>query len=230
MRFCQISLHHSRSVKFSAPTIPTAQQDSSSGKSLSIGKENPKTKPKAADWSVTGTKQLLHAWASRFERLKGAFHKVRTVIWKEIYANFKSSWDNSEHMLPQVRKRQQNLEYEFKQLKIKASKTCEEGLNKIKEGFPCYSIFDQTIEYRDSVDPAKMELKSSSFISSTLDAHSATQIISSGANEREESAAGATSLENEERPSTSAGVKGGCKDVRGRESRKRKRGNGDEAN
>ena len=37
---------------------------------------------------------------------------------------------------------QQNLEYEFKQLKVKASKTGEERLIKIKEGFPYYSIFD----------------------------------------------------------------------------------------
>ena len=31
-----------------------------------------KEKPKAADWSVQESKQLLHAWAPRFERLKGA--------------------------------------------------------------------------------------------------------------------------------------------------------------
>ena len=132
--------------------------------------------------------------------------------------------------MPQVKKRQQNLEYEFKQLKVKASKTGEEYLNKIKEGFPYYSIFDQTMGYRDSVDPAKMEIESSSFMPSALDAHSTPQIISSGAKKREESAVGATSLENEDRPSTSAGVKRGCKEVRAKESRKRKRGKSDEAN
>ena len=141
-------------VKFSTPTIPTAQHDSSRGKSSSKGKEKPKPKPKAADWLVAETKKLLHAWASRFERLKGASNKVPTAIWNEIYENFRSSWDESERTLPQVKKRQQNLEYEFKQLKVKASKTGEEGLNKIKEGFPYYSIFDQTMGYRDSVDPA----------------------------------------------------------------------------
>ena len=183
-----------------------------------------------ADWSVAETKQLLHVWASRFERLKGASNKVRTAIWNEIYENFRSSWDESERTLPQVKKRQQNLEYEFKQLEVKASKTGEEGLNKIKEGFPYYSIFDQTMGYPDSVDPAKMEIESSSFMPSALDAHSTPQIISSGAKEREESAAGSTSFENEYRPSTSAGVKRSCKEVRGKESRKRKRGKSDEAN
>ena len=52
-----------------------------------------------------------------------------------------------------------------------------------------------------------MEIKSSSFLPSALDAHSTPQIISSRAKEREESAAGATSLENEDRPSTIAGEK-----------------------
>ena len=69
------------------------------------------------------------------------------------------------------------------------------------------------MSYRDSVDPAKMEFESSSFMPSALDAHSTPQIISSGAKKREESAVGATSLENEDRPSTSAGVKRGCKEV-----------------
>ena len=157
MRFCQIFAPQQirQQVKFSAPTIPTAQQDSSRGKSSSKVKESPKPKPKAADCTVAETKQLLHAWASRFEKLKGASNKVRTAIWNEIYTNFKSSWDESERTLPQVKKRQQNLEYKFKQLKVKASKTGEEGLNNFKRGFPYYSIFDQTIGYRDSVDPAK---------------------------------------------------------------------------
>ena len=115
-------------VKFSAPTIPTAQQDSSKGKPSSKGKESPKSgahgdgllpkpKPKAADWTLAETKQLLHACASRFERLKGAYNKVRTAIWNEIYTDFKSSWDESDRTLPQVKKRQQNLEYEFRQLR-----------------------------------------------------------------------------------------------------------------
>lgn len=159
-------------VKFSTPTIPTAQHDSSRGKSSSKGKEKPKPKPKTVDWSVAETKQLLHAWASRFERLSLHDNKVRTAIWNEIYENFRSSWDESERTLPQVKKRQQNLEYEFKQLKVKASKTGEEGLNKIKVGFPYYSIFDQTMGYRDSVEYAKMEIESYSFMPSALDAHS----------------------------------------------------------
>ena len=131
-------------------------------------------------------------------------------------------------MLPEVKRRQQNLEHEFKQLEAKASKTGEQGLNKIKEGFPYYSIFDQTMGYCDRVDPAKMEIESSSFIPSVSNADSTPQIISSRAKEREENATGAASSVNKERPSTSAGVKRGCKEVRGKKSRKRKRGKSDE--
>ena len=64
--------------------------------------------------------------------------------------------------------RQQNLKYEFKQHKLKARKTGEEGLNDIKENSPYYSIFYQTMGNRDSVDTAQMEIESSSFILSTF--------------------------------------------------------------
>lgn len=112
--------HLRQQVQFPASTVTNnTAQDSSKGK----GKEKQKQKPKAADWSVQETKQLLHAWVPRFERLKGASNKVCTAIWNEIYEDFKSSCDESERTLPQVKKRQQNLEYEFKQLKVKASKT-----------------------------------------------------------------------------------------------------------
>ena len=43
--------------------------------------------------------------------------------------------------------------------------------------------------------------------------HSTPQIISSRAKEREENATGAAISVNKERPSTSAGVKRGCKEV-----------------
>ena len=60
----------------------------------------------------------------------------KIIVKSEIYTNFKGSWDESERKLPQGKKRQQNLEYEFKKLGVKASKTGEESLEKIKEGFP----------------------------------------------------------------------------------------------
>ena len=219
----------SQQVQFAALTVTnTAAPESSKGK----GKEKRKEKPKAADWSVQESKQLLYAWAPRFERLKGASNKVRTAIWNEIFfEEFKSSCDESERTLTQVKKRQQNLEYEFKQLKLNASKTGEEGLNKIKENFPYYSIFGKTIGCRDSVDPARIEINKSSFIPSSAEAESTSQLISSSAKESKKSApSAACSSESEGRPSTSAGVKRGCNQMRVKEPRKKKRGKSDEAN
>lgn len=84
--------------------------------------------------------------------------------------------------------------------------------------------------YQYSVDLAKMEIEGSSFIPSTSDTGSTLQHTSPVAKEREESATSAASSENEVIPSTSACVKRGCSDVRGKESRKNKRGKSDEAN
>ena len=84
--------------------------------------------------------------------------------------------------------------------------------------------------YQYSVDPAKMEIEGSSFIPSTSDTGPTLQHTSPVAKEREESATSAASSENEVIPSTSACVKRGCSDVRGKESRKKKRGKSDEAN
>ena len=115
---------------------------------------------------------------------------MHTAIWNETYKDFKSNCNESERTLPQVKKRQQHLEYDFTQLKLKESKTGEEGLNKIKESFPYYSIFDQTMGYRDSIDAAKMEIDSSSFIPSANPSNvdSTPQLISSMAKETNKSA------------------------------------------
>lgn len=84
--------------------------------------------------------------------------------------------------------------------------------------------------YRDSVDPAtEMEIESSSFISSASDADSTPQLISSGAKERKESAASARKTRTDLQQVLTWNA-GGCKEVRGKESRKKKRAKGDEAN
>ena len=119
---------------------------------------------KSADWWVTETKMLLHAWAPHFQKLKSVSNKERIRISKEIYEQFKSQCAESDRTLPQIKKRQQNLEYEYKQLKLRASKTGEEGLNKIKENFPYFNIFEDIMGCRDSVDLNKMQVESSSVI------------------------------------------------------------------
>ena len=65
---------------------------------------------------------------------------------------------------PTLYKTIQNLEYEFKQLKLRASNTGEEGLLRIKQNFPYYDMLDYIMGYRYSVNPDLMEIKSSSFL------------------------------------------------------------------
>ena len=75
--------HFHQQVQFTLPAFlaNTAQESAPKRK----GKE--KAKPKAADWSEQESKYLLRARAVhvRYERLKGAFNKVRTAIWNEIF-------------------------------------------------------------------------------------------------------------------------------------------------
>ena len=112
-------------------------------------------------------KDLIRAWGPHYEKLKGVSNKDRTVtrIWNEIYEGFrnKGQQDNG-RVLPQVKIRIQDLEYEFKQLKLRASNTGEEGLLRIKQNFPYYDMLDDIMGYRDSVNPDLMEIENSSFL------------------------------------------------------------------
>ena len=102
-----------------------------SGDSASSRVATNKVKSKSANWTVNESKDLIRAWGPHYEKLKGVSNKDRTVtrIWNEIYEGFrnKGQQDNG-RLLAQVKKRIQNLEYEFKQLKLRASNTGEEGL------------------------------------------------------------------------------------------------------
>ena len=90
------------------------------------------------------------------------YNKLRSAIWNDIFMAYKESCPDSERTLPQVKKRQQNLEYEYKLLKQRSQSTGEAGFKKIKEGFPYFNFFDDVMGHRDSVDPSKMALEGSS--------------------------------------------------------------------
>ncbi|KXJ07911.1 Trihelix transcription factor ASIL2 [Exaiptasia diaphana] len=119
-------------------------------------------KTKAADWSEPETLELIEAWGKYYQNLKGASNKEKTKIWNNIYEVYKRSWGKSERTLPQIKKRIQNLDYEFKNAKQRMRNTGEEGIKKIKEGFPYFDQMDDIMGHRDSVDPDKMELEGSS--------------------------------------------------------------------
>ena len=79
---------------------------------------------------------------------------------------YKERSPESQRTLQQVKKRQQNLDNEYKQLKQRTRSTGEAGIKKIKEGFPYFDIFDEVMGHRDSIDPSKMAIKGSSTFTS----------------------------------------------------------------
>lgn len=72
---------------------------------------------------------------------------MRGGIWSEIFDRYKEQFVESIRMSPQLKKRIQTLEYDFKNLKQQAQNTCtdKECFKKIKEDFPYFDYFDETI-------------------------------------------------------------------------------------
>ena len=94
------------------------------------------------------TNFLKRAWAPKFSKLWGVSQRKKIKIWNDIYSSYKKRCPESQRMLQQVKKRQQNLEYEFKQ---RSRSTGEDGIQKIKEGFPYFNILSK--ERRESTTP-----------------------------------------------------------------------------
>ena len=101
--------------------------------------------------------------------MKKVSTKERGRIWSEIYNKYKERFIESVRTLPQLKKRIQNLAYEFKNLKLRVQKTGEEGFKNIKQGFPYYDYLDTIIGQRDSVDPSKMQIESTAMFSESSD-------------------------------------------------------------
>ena len=128
---------------------------------------------KSADWTEEETHELLDVWAPKFSKLRGASQREKIKIWNDIYSLYKERCPESQRTLQQVKKRQQNLDNEYKQLKQRTRSTGEAGIKKIKEGFPYFDIFDEVMGHRDSINPSKMAIEG------TLQkrAHSNTSIV-----------------------------------------------------
>ena len=121
---------------------------------------------KSADWTEEETHELLDVWAPKFSKLRGASQREKIKIWNDIYSLYKERCPESQRTLQQVKKRQQNLDNEYKQLKQRTRSTGEAGIKKIKEGFPYFDIFDEVMGHRDSIDPSKMAIEGSSTFTS----------------------------------------------------------------
>ena len=78
----------------------------------------------------------------------GEFDKEKNQNLERYLFSYEERCPESPRMLQQVKKRQRNLEYEFKQ---RSRSTGEDGIQKIKEGFPYFNIL--TKERGESTTP-----------------------------------------------------------------------------
>ena len=93
-------------------------------------------------------------------QLRSASQKEKIKIWNEIYSPYKNAFPESQRTLQQIKKRQQNLEYEYKHLKQGTQETGEAGIKIVKDGFPYFDYFDEVMGHRDCVNRTKMEAPS----------------------------------------------------------------------
>ena len=87
---------------------------------------------KNADWNREETEELLQAWGPKYEQLKKVSTKERARIWSDIYNKYKERFIDS---VTSANEKNTNLEYEFKNLKLRAQKTGQEAFKKIKRSF-----------------------------------------------------------------------------------------------
>ena len=166
----QLSMIHNIS-DVSRAQSPISVASTASTSSLRSEEERPKGKTKkarskSADWTDNETQDLLEAWRPRYNQLRSASQREKIKIWNEIYSSYKNAFPESQRTLQQIKKRQQNLEYEYKHLKHRTPKTGKAGIKIIKDGFPYFDYFDEVMGHRDCVNPTKMAVEGSSIFTS----------------------------------------------------------------
>ena len=122
------------------------------------------------------THELLEAWVPKYSKPREELHKEKKIkIWNDIYSLYKERCPESQRTLQQVKKRQQNLDNEYEQLKQRTRSTGEAGIKKIKEGCPYFDIFDEVMGHGDCIDPSKMAIEGSSTLTSEPSVNDALQ-------------------------------------------------------
>ena len=145
-----------------AASMPSPSSTASSDSDVTnVTAKGNKSRAKSADWTEQETFDLLQAWGPKYEKLRSTSQREKIALWNEIYSTYKEYHPGSTRTLVQVKKRQKNLEYEFKQLKQRTRSTGEAGIKSIKDGFPYFNVFDKVMGHRDSVDPSKMAIEGS---------------------------------------------------------------------
>lgn len=217
-------------------TVPSSRGGDSRGRTVtSKGKQ--KSKLKSIDWSEEETKELIYAYGERYEKLKRSSTKERARLWNDIFLAFQRNTEGGNgRTLQQVKKRQQNLEYEFRRIYTKATSTGEEGMLRLKKNFPYFDLMDSFLGHRDSVNPENMEIESSIIFRPISPASASSTSVSSPTPASESDEQEKPTDENSESPptdtastsSTLSEKTGGKSIQRQKRGRKRKLESGDQ--
>ena len=148
-----------------SPALSTASQASSASSNSSEGTN--KTRAKRVVWNAVETRILIEKWGSKFPKLKGSSVATKKNIWGKILFEFNSacrerSLQNSDKTVEQIKKRINNLEYEYRQIRTKMASTGEEGAMKLKANLAFFDDLDQVLGCRDAVNPDLMPIESTS--------------------------------------------------------------------
>ena len=210
--------------EFNNPMMATGRAAASQTQKSEATTKKSSNNRKTVDWTREETEELLQAWGPKFEELKKVSTKERGRICCEIYNKYKERFTESVRTLPQLKKRIQNLEYEFKNLKVRVKKTGEEGFKKIKQGFPYYDYLDTIIGQRDSVDPSRMQIESTAtFSCSSSDSSETSRSRSSESKEVQSDDENSSSSSNSKQEKKTAVEKRKMCEKSGKSSRKVKR-------
>lgn len=126
----------SNSSRTRSPIAVVASTSSAQAVEESMQVKTKKVRSKSVNWTEDEILDLLEAWGPRHRQLWSASQRGKVNTWNQIYTSYKSAYPNwSLRMLQQIKKRQQNLEYEYKQLKQKSQKTGKPGIKPIKMAF-----------------------------------------------------------------------------------------------
>ena len=153
-------------IPLAASTPSPSSTASSDYEVTNVTAKGNRSRAKSADWTEEETLDLLQAWGPKYEKLGSASQRERIALWNEIYSTYKEYHPGSTRTVVQVKKRQKNLEYEFKQLKQRTCSTGEAGIKSIKDGFPYFDVFDEVMGHCDKVDLSKMAIECSATFAS----------------------------------------------------------------
>ena len=118
---------------------------------------------------VEETRVLIEVWGESYAKLKGSSNANKKKIWNSIKTNFEKlcrtrNVDIGEKDADKLKKRIQNLEYEYRQKRARMCTTGEEGAKKIKGEFTFFDEMDDVLGCREGSNPERMSVESTALV------------------------------------------------------------------